>query len=484
MLNILVTNTYFYYFDKKQWRAKRPYPPLGSLYASAVLKQADDKVHFFDNCLEKNTNAFKEEIRKNKIDVLVIYDDGFNYLTKMCLTVMREAAMEMGQFAKKMGILTIISSSDSTDHASLYLENGFDYVILGEGEDSLKDLVSAISEGRSKGEVKGIAYLSDGKLVSNRGREIIRTIDDLPDPSWDLLDISPYRKIWMENHGYFSLNISTTRGCPYKCNWCAKPIYGNRYNSRSPERVVNEMMYLQDAFGVDEFWITDDIFGLKPGWVQSFNEIIQKENRQFNYKIQSRADLMLKDNNLTAMVDSGLSEVWIGAESGSQKVLDAMDKGITVEQIRQVTEKIKARDRKICFFLQFGYLGEEKEDIEKTVEMMLDLMPHDIGISVSYPLPGTGFYEKVKNQLVDKANWTDSDDLDVMYEAPYSKAYYRKLHRRVHKLYRRKQGLQNLDRLFKNLPKLNNVAWKSIVLSLFYYTPSLMINRIFHGSRS
>jgi len=231
----------------------------------------------------------------------------------------------------------------------------------------------------------------------------------------------------------FSINIATTRGCPFKCNWCAKPIYGNRYNSRSPQKVVNEIKYLQEHFSIDHIWFCDDIFGLKPFWVAEFAQLVLLENIQLNYKIQSRADLLLQEDYVKNLALSGCSNVWMGAESGSQKILDAMDKGITIEQIAAATQLLKQYKIQPSFFLQFGYLGETKEDILKTIEMVTTLNPHSIGISVSYPLPGTGFYEKVKSDLQQKANWKDSDDLDMMFKNTYQPSFYKTLHRFVHK---------------------------------------------------
>ncbi len=159
----------------------------------------------------------------------------------------------------------------------------------------------------------------------------------LPLPAWDLIDLDPYRKIWTSHHGYFSLNLATTRGCPFKCNWCAKPIYGNRYNSRSPEHVVNEIEFLLKKFQPDHFWMCDDIFGLKSGWVKRFSELVEERNLKFKYKIQSRVDLLLEENTIEVLAKSGIDTVWVGAESGSQKILDAMDKGTTVKQIKEAT---------------------------------------------------------------------------------------------------------------------------------------------------
>jgi anaerobic magnesium-protoporphyrin IX monomethyl ester cyclase len=269
---------------------------------------------------------------------------------------------------------------------------------------------------------------------------VLHDLDSLPDPAWDLVDIEAYRRIWMAKHGTFSLNLATTRGCPYKCNWCAKPIYGNRYNSRSPERVAAEIEMLINTYGVRHFWMADDIFGLKPGWVQRFRDVVLEKNLRFSYKIQSRVDLLLKEDTIDALVASGLKQVWVGAESGSQKILDAMDKGTTVEEIYKATRLLKSKGVEVCFFLQFGYLGETMDDIESTLNMVEELMPYDIGISVSYPLPGTKFYEKVKSMLGEKQNWAHSDDLDMMYPSTFTPAFYRRLHRLVHKRFRLKQG--------------------------------------------
>jgi radical SAM superfamily enzyme YgiQ (UPF0313 family) len=234
--------------------------------------------------------------------------------------------------------------------------------------------------------------------------------------------------------------MATTRGCPYKCNWCAKPIYGNRYNSHSPQSKADELAYLVAHFGAEHIWFGDDIFGLKPGWVQEFADELEKRNLRIKFKIQSRADLLLNGDTIAALARAGCEEVWMGAESGSQKVLDAMDKGITVNQIREARALLRQQGIRVAFFLQFGYLGETWEDIQATIDMLFETMPDDIGISVSYPLPGTGFYEKVKTELGAKSNWTDSDDLHLMFKNTYSPEFYKRLHRYVHKRFRLAQA--------------------------------------------
>jgi anaerobic magnesium-protoporphyrin IX monomethyl ester cyclase len=436
------------------------------------MREAGFEVELFDTNLRRDAGEIRPVLEAVHPKYLVLYDDGFNYLTKMCLTNMREAAFEMIRLGKEHGCTVIVNSSDSTDQYELYLEQGADFIILGEGEQTLRELILALEAGLTDcSNIPGLAYRLPSTVHRLPSRPVLNDLDVLPDPAWDLVDIPAYRKIWMENHGYFSLNLATTRGCPYKCNWCAKPIYGNRYNSRSPERVVAEMEMLVNRFGASYFWMADDIFGLKPGWVQRFKDLVVEKNLRFQYKIQSRVDLLLKENTIDALAASGLHQAWVGAESGSQKILDAMDKGTTTGEIRQATQLLKSRGIEVCFFLQFGYLGENKSDIMQTLRMVEELLPHDIGVSVSYPLPGTGFHEKVKAMLGEKKNWTDSDDLDMMYPATYPPAFYRRLHRLVHKRFRLKQGFDQLKRFLQT-----GRANPKRILMIPYYGPAALVD--------
>jgi anaerobic magnesium-protoporphyrin IX monomethyl ester cyclase len=475
-MKVLFSHSYFYPLDSKQWAKKQPYPPLGTIQAAAYLREHGHEVELFDTNLLSDPAAIEAAIKRFKPEVLALYDDGFNYLTKMCLTNMREAAFEMISIAERYNLPVLVSSSDSTDQFDLYLDKGADYVMLGEAEETLLELVDTISSNNRELLVKGTAYRdSNQKTINNGKRPVISDLTSLPLPAWDLVDMEAYKSIWLEGNGYFSLNIATTRGCPFKCNWCAKPIYGNRYNSRSPEHVVSEIELLIENYGPTHFWMCDDIFGLKPGWVQEFDKLIKAKNLKFKYTIQSRVDLLLKEDTIDALASSGAYEIWVGAESGSQKVLDAMDKGSKVEQIFEATRMLKSKGVRIAFFLQFGYPEETQEDIQKTIDMVLELMPDNIGVSVSYPLPGTPFYERVKSELGRKANWTESDDLDLMFANTYPETYYRKLQRYIHRMLRKKQGLESIGQLFKDPTK----ALKSIrIIALFpYYFLTTILDR-------
>jgi anaerobic magnesium-protoporphyrin IX monomethyl ester cyclase len=447
-MKLLFTHSYFLELDAKQLQTHKPYPPLAPLYAAALLREQNHSVALADIQFAKSPDEIESHLNTFKPDVLAIYDDGFNYLTKMCLTNMREAAFRMLELAKQKGITTVVSSSDASDHLEKYFAKGADYILIGEGEQTLSELIAFLENkpGTTKTGIEGLVFREDGNTVKNKSRQVMRELNDLPPPAWDLVDLEPYHNTWMKHQGYFSLNFVTTRGCPYKCNWCAKPIYGNRYNSHAPEKVAELIQSLHQKTNFDHIWFADDIFGLKPGWLRDFNAAMKKRGLKIPFKIQSRADLLLEDEAIAHLAESGCEEVWMGAESGSQRILDAMDKGTTVDQIKEATRLLKKHGIKACFFLQFGYIGENMEDIQKTLVLVEELSPDDIGISVSYPLPGTKFYERVKNELVNKQNWTNSDDLDMMFNSTYSSDFYRLLQRYVHYTFRTNKAIEELKK--------------------------------------
>ena len=478
MKNILFSHSYFLRFDPKQWRTGQPYPPLGTLWAAAQMRSHGYPVFLHDVQFAERPEELAISLHKIQPAYFVLYDDGFNYLTKMCLTNMREAAFRMIGLAKQSGCMVIVSSSDSTDHFEKYLDRGADFVLIGEGEQTLLELIQHLESGKNElSQIPGIAFRQNHVLCKTGRRSVLKDLDTLPLPAWDLIDMEAYKNMWNRHAGYFSINIGTTRGCPYKCNWCAKPIYGNRYNARSPQQVIGELKSLKAHVGFDHVWFCDDIFGLKPGWVKEFAGLVKKERLSFKFKIQSRADLLVQENYVSALAEAGCDTVWMGAESGSQDILDAMDKGTTVQQIEDATALLKRHGIKPAFFIQFGYLGETKRDIELTIQMIHKLLPHEIGISVSYPLPGTLFYEKVKDQLKEKANWTDSDELALMFQNRYQPSFYKQLHRYVHKSYRQHKALESVQVLFKDPLRINYALLKK-ALSVLYYMPAARLEKI------
>ena len=446
-----------------------PYPPLGTLYAASSARKAGFSVALFDAMLAAREDEISSHIDRHRPGIVVIYDDDFNYLTKMCLTRMREAAFSMSTVANRKGCTVIVHSSDSVDHLEEYFAHGADFVICGEGERTLVDLLSCLlRKDPGMGSVMGLAYMQDGKVCRNPDRPALKDLDLLPFPAWDLVDIDRYRGLWRKHHGYFSINLVTTRGCPFHCNWCAKPIYGQVYNSRSPANVVDEMKWLKESVNPDHIWFCDDIFGLKPGWVAAFSEEVIRKRAVIPFKCLARVDLLLKEEAIANLGRAGCRTVWVGAESGSQKILDAMEKGTTVEQIYEATRKLKEAGIRVGFFLQYGYTGENREDIDLTLKMVKECLPDEIGVSVSYPLPGTKFYDAVRSQMQGKHNWTDSQDLAMMFTGTYGTDFYRVLHRVTHKRFRIAQSRSILRRSLASPGSFRRSDMRGVVAGLYH----------------
>jgi anaerobic magnesium-protoporphyrin IX monomethyl ester cyclase len=471
MTDILFGQSYFLRFDPKLYAAMQPYPPLGTMFAASYMREQGYTVALFDAMLADSEAEWDVALQTAQPRYAVLFEDNFNYLSKMCLLNMRAAAFNMIDMAKQRDIPVIVCGADATDHYTKYLDAGADYVLRGEGEQTLRELLLVL-EGQSAmtlNGVTGLAYRADatpGETVITAPRPVMKTLDDMPFPAWDLVDVPRYRDLWRTHHGYYSVNMVTTRGCPFHCNWCAKPIWGQRYNVRSAQEVAAELEWLHETLQPDHIWFADDIMGLKPGWIQAFADEIERRDIRTPFKCLSRADLLVKDDTVEAMHRAGAQSIWIGAESGSQKILDAMDKGTSVEQIYEARRKLGEVGIHSGFFLQFGYPGEDHDDIEATLQMVRDLLPDDIGISVSYPLPGTPFYERVKTELKTKTNWQDSEDLAMLYEGSFSTEFYRQLHRVVHKEFRARRTSMLLRR--GKLSMVRPQSWRRMAAMVYH----------------
>ncbi len=435
MADILLTHCNHVYYDGKQTRKMQPYPPLQTILAAAVLRQEGFDVALFDSSLDPPEEGFRSALERHRPRLVAVCEDNFNFLTKMCLKRNRELAFCFAAMAAERGVTTLVGSSDATDRAAEYLSRGFDFVTVGEVETTLLDLARHLLErhNTSCGEVRGLAFrdASSRSIRYSPPRPPLKDLGCLPRAAWDMIDMAPYRTAWTKAHGFFSLNMVSSRGCPYHCNWCAKPIYGQTYRFHPPRQVAEEMLYLKHAFGPDQIWFADDIFALSQRWTEQFADAVDELDARIPFKMQSRCDLMMHET-ASALKRAGCAEVWMGAESGSQQVLDAMEKGIRVENIYLARENLRRHGIRACFFLQFGYPGETWEDIQSTIRMVRETAPDDIGVSVSYPLPGTRFYERVAAELGPNQNWSESGDLNMMFRGAYTSDFYAALHDALH----------------------------------------------------
>jgi radical SAM superfamily enzyme YgiQ (UPF0313 family) len=444
MLPILVAHSYFLKLDPKQLERAKPYPPLATLQAAALLRGAGHRVEFFDAMLADPAD-FPGRLRETRPCVLVLYEDNYNFLTKMCLAEMRAAACEMIREARRAGARVVVAGSDATDDAEPYLKAGADLVVLGEGLVALERVVARLDDH---------PHLPPAELA--RGIPGVRTLEQSPQPAsrwpgaphagaqhaeptvpqpvlaaWDLVDVERYRAVWRRVHGRFSLNMAASRGCSFRCAWCAKPIWGSRYLQRSAADVAAELAHLKRSFAPDHVWFADDIFGFRVDWVLELAEALRAADAIVPFTIQTRADLV-SPRMAAALRAAGCREAWIGAESGSQRILDAMRKGVDVEAIVSARARLREQGIRVGFFIQLGYLGEELADLLATRELIETARPDEVGVSVAYPLPGTPFYEQVKNGLGAKTHWRDSGDLAMMFRGTYTSEFYRAVRDLLH----------------------------------------------------
>jgi anaerobic magnesium-protoporphyrin IX monomethyl ester cyclase len=474
MLSILVCHSYYLRLDQKQTTRAKPYPPLATLQVVAQLRKSGHRVAFFDAMLADGMDEYEHLLQAAQPQLVVFYEDNFNFLSKMCLGTMRRAACEMIAVARRAGARVIAAGADVTDAPAPYLRSGAHLALAGEGLSALLEVVGRLDANPAEENAAlvhglcGIVYLSGRKVVTAGTARDQAISNDVGLAAWDLVDMERYRAVWTKAHGYFSLNMAASRGCPFRCTWCAKPIWGNQYLQRNPVEVATEMSHLKRTFKPDHIWFADDIFGFRVDWVREFGAAARAADAVIPFTIQTRADL-ISVRMAEALRDAGCREAWIGAESGSQDVLDAMNKGTSVAEIRSARERLKAMGIRVGFFIQLGYMGEELTDILATRDLLDAARPDEIGVSVSYPLPGTKFYDLVKAQLGGKTHWQESSDLDMMFHGAYTSEFYRAVRNLMHD----QVALQAGDGKAGGRGRLARVAleqrWRALVSNEFEY---------------
>ncbi len=430
---VLLTHSFFLERDPKQLERHKPYPPLTTLIAAAILRDGGHDARLFDPTFAASPEAFEAALDRASPGIVLLIEDNFNYLTKMCTENRRNDALRMVAAARRKGCKVAVNGPDACDHPRLYLEAGADAIITGEGEFAVEDVVTAFGrEEPPLEEIRGlILFDARGQLQYTPPRRYRPDLDLLPMPAWDLVDVSAYRGAWLRAHGYFSWNAAASRGCPYSCNWCAKPTFGRRYSQRSPASLAEELKRLKLEVAPDHLWFADDIFGMTAGWIVAFAEEVLKRGAMIPFMMQSRVNL-IDEAVAEALRAAGAEEVWLGVESGSQRILDAMDKGSRVEAALSATQRLKRQGIRVGWFLQLGYPPEDWEDILLTRDLVRDAAPDDIGVSVSYPLPGTVFYDRVVAELGPRRNWRDTDDLAMLFQGSFDTAFYRMVRDALH----------------------------------------------------
>ncbi len=419
-MNILLTHGYFLAEDPKESLIMRPYPPLGILYISAYLEQNGFGNTVFDSTFSE-LEKLKGHLMEQTPDVIGIYT---NLMTKLNV-------LKIISFIKSNPNLSntkiILGGPEVRNHKEKFLEYGADVIVFGEGEDTMLELVKTWQQSSSTSEalygINGIAFKDKDDVVVTAERTLIKNVDLLPFPARQKISLQSYFDVWKQKHGISMVNVNTMRGCPYSCKWCSRAVYGSSYRRRSAKLVADEIEWLQKNYRFDMIWFVDDVFTINHKWLREFSAEIITRKIKVQYEIITRSD-RVDEEALSLLKESGCFRVWIGAESGSQKIIDAMDRRVKVDQVRRTIQLVKEHGMEAGTFIMLGYPGEDEKDIKETLHHLKYSNPDHYTITVAYPIKGTPLYSEVENIFIEELPWESTTDRDIDFKRRYKRNYY------------------------------------------------------------
>ncbi|RZJ35768.1 MAG: B12-binding domain-containing radical SAM protein [Flavobacterium sp.] len=454
-MSILLTHTYFLSADAKEQKIMRPYPPLGLLYVSSYLTQQGIPNEVFDS-----TFSSKEEqlafIGKHKPKIVAIYANLMTKIEVVRLMKILKSNPEYG-FPK-----IVLGGPDVTYNCENYLKSGADFLVIGEGEETMAELYKVIRSGEDSESVNGIAVLKNGMLVKTAPRTKFRELDNLPLPNRAAAPMEKYLQTWKENHGKSSMTISTQRGCPYTCKWCSTAVYGQSYRRRPAILVAQEMAMLKQTYNPDTIWFVDDVFTISHKWLGAFRDAIFANDAVIPFECITRAE-RLNTEILQLLRESGCYRIWIGAESGSQKIIDLMDRRVNVDTVKNIIQETNSMGIETGTFIMVGYPGETKSDIEQTIRYLKEANPTHYTITIAYPIKGTSLYNEVENAIITNHQWETSTDREIDFKRTYRRKFYEYA---VSKVVSEVEFHREAQRKSRNAAKMLKLKTKSIVAGM------------------
>ena len=394
----------------------KPYPPMGILYLASHLRARGFEVEVFDTTFS-SWPELQKQLATGAPAVLGIYA---NLMT-------RGNVIRILSAAKEEGWKTVVGGPEPGAYVEEYLGAGADVVVIGEGEVTLEELLPALREGAGEclSQVNGIAFLqADGQIKRTPPRAQIADLDAQPWPSRESISIERYLETWRQHHGAGSVSMITARGCPYECQWCSHEVYGKTHRRRKAASVVDELEWILTRYNPDMLWFADDVFTIHHGWLAQFAAEMKRRGLSIPFECISRAD-RINERVADLLAEMNCFRIWIGSESGSQRVLDAMRRGVTKEQVQNAVRMCKARGIQTGMFLMWGYEGEEWEDIKATIQHVKVSSPDIYLTTVAYPIQGTSYFQEVRDRVMSSKNWGESSDRDLQIRGRHSRQYYR-----------------------------------------------------------
>ena len=410
-MDLLLANAYFLSLDAEEQRVMRPHPPLGVLYLLSHLKARGFDVGVFDGTF-RSLDAFADTLRRHRPRVVGI----------ACNLMTKRNALVMIALAKQHGARVVVGGPDPPYHAASYLDAGAEVVVIGEGEQTLEELLPVLlgdrlvrrSFGEGGSEIQGIVFkLPDGSLVRTPPRQLLPDLDRQPFPDRSAIDLPAYLHAWRERHGVGTVSLITARGCPYTCTWCSRSVFGETHRRRSVTNVADEVEAIVDRYHPERLWYADDVFAIHRSWTIEYARQLERRRLRLPFECISRAE-RIDDAVADALASLGCFRVWIGSESGSQRVLDAMKRKVTVDQVRAAAERLRRRRIEVGMFIMLGYDGEQMSDLHATVDHLKRTAPDVFLTTVSYPIKGTPYYDAVADRLASPGQWQDGTDRDLV----------------------------------------------------------------------
>ena len=414
-MSILFTHAYYLSDDPKEQKIMKPYPPLGLLYVSAYLLSKNIPNDVFDSTFYSKAEQL-DFILEKKPKVICIYT---NLMTKIEVVKLIKILKSTTYNFPKI----ILGGPDLTYNIENYLNAGADFLIVGEGEETTFELYNAIINETDFHQINGIAFLEKESVIQTPARTKFRELDELPLPNREAIPNEKYLETWKKNHGESSMTISTQRGCPYTCKWCSTAVYGQSYRRRPAHLVAQEMKMLKDNYNPDAIWFVDDVFTISHKWLTAFHEEVVKQKAQIRFECITRAE-RLNDEILRLLKEAGCFRIWIGAESGSQKIIDLMDRRVDVNHVKKVIQDTNALGIETGTFIMLGYPGETENDIYETIDYLKEANPTHYTITIAYPIKGTSLYNEIENDIITQPNWETSTDRQIDFKRSYSRKYY------------------------------------------------------------
>ena len=416
-MKIILSHAYFLEEDPKELKIMKPYPPLGLLYISAYLEQFGIEHEVYDSTFS-NKDKWMQFIVDQRPDVIALYT---NLMTKVRLIELMSELRKMNGLRQTK---IVLGGPDVTYNWEDYLKHGADFLVLGEGEETFKELIEQLNGEEQYEDVDGLAFTNrQGNAIKNQARTKIKKVDELPLPNRKRIDLTHYLQAWKDNHSKSTLNISTQRGCPYTCKWCSTAVYGQSYRRRNPKLVVDEIEQLIQEYAVDALWFVDDVFTVSHKWLKVFSDEMQIRNIRLPFECITRAERM-NEEVIHQLKKAGCFRIWIGAESGSQRIIDLMDRQVNIDAVSEMMKLTKKHGIETGTFIMVGYPTETIEDIDLTINYLKEANPDLFTITVAYPIKGTGLYEQIKSKITDQQNWATSTDRQIEFERTYPRPFY------------------------------------------------------------